>query len=101
MPESTDTPTLSLKAVCPLCESTQFSVSIFQEGMRPNDLPPDVIGVSDCQSCQRDFLVTVSPELLNVLVALPNMHVLVVQYLQNMNRDEKQLISKLLGNVWP
>ena len=54
---------LDLRPTCPICKSDQFSVDKFEEDMKPPGTPPDVIGISDCRGCGRDFLVRISPEL--------------------------------------
>jgi hypothetical protein len=72
---------LYVKPGCPICGSSQFSVSPFPEDMRPPDIDPDVLGVSDCRGCQRDFLIAPSPELLHLFAT----------HLENMLRENSQL----------
>lgn len=52
----------AFKMVCPICESTQFSISEFGVG-RPREWPIEVLGVADCRGCQGVFLVKLPQEL--------------------------------------
>jgi hypothetical protein len=53
----------SFKIICPVCESSQFSISGGGVVGRPKEWGPEVLGVADCRGCQQVFLVKVPPEL--------------------------------------
>jgi len=53
----------TFKLTCPKCGSGQFSILEPGVAGRPNDWPPDVLGVADCRSCQQVFLVKLPQEL--------------------------------------
>lgn len=65
----------AFKMVCPICERP-LSISVPENGMRPWDWSPNVLGVADCRGCQRDFLVTLPRELEKSLKELANRYVL-------------------------
>lgn len=65
MSEITSLPVLGIGTICPKCGGSQFSISV--PDIRPDNWPPNVLGWSDCRSCQQDFLVKLSPELENAV----------------------------------
>ncbi|TRZ78635.1 hypothetical protein D4R87_00170 [bacterium] len=59
---------LKIGKICPNCGSTRFSVTPPPEHL---ELPNGVLGIGDCQSCQKEnILVRLAPELNNAISAL-------------------------------
>lgn len=65
-----DIPTLEIGGNCPNCDSTQFSTSCLPPANISTDLPPGVLGVGDCQTCQKEFFVKLSPNLRNAFAEI-------------------------------
>lgn len=59
---------------CPNCGSTQFYISFSAQDRRPPHWGPEILGAADCQGCQREFLVCLSPKLKGPILALLKFH---------------------------
>jgi hypothetical protein len=65
-----DLPILEIGNICPKCRRTQFTVISPDNDMSRPDLPPGVLGLADCRSCQEPFLVKLAPELRNAFISM-------------------------------
>lgn len=63
-------PTLEIGEICPNCGSAQFSTSHLPPANISTDLPPGVLGVADCQTCQQEFFIRLSPNLKNAFAKI-------------------------------
>lgn len=46
---------------CPNCDSGQFAIVPVSSLIRPSEWKTNILGLSTCRGCQKDFLVCLAP----------------------------------------